>query len=112
MSKLPIDEELDFHYLLTLMQPLSGIPEYSWLPELFAILGHEQLLLLAKYAGGEVIRIPTTEEIANSIQTLRWFYRMYIKKDCTIRSVPSEQRDLLAKIKEVYDAGMSGEQLS
>ena len=38
-KKLPITEELDFAYLLELMPPLHDIPEFSWLPELFAIIG-------------------------------------------------------------------------
>ena len=45
-NKLPLTEELDFAYLLELMPPLHGQPEFSWLPELFSIVGHESLLKL------------------------------------------------------------------
>ena len=62
-KQLPVTEELDFHYLLSLMPPLHDIDEFSWLPELFSIIGHEKLILLCKYAGGEVIRIPTIDQL-------------------------------------------------
>ena len=72
MSKLPITEELDFQYLLGLMPPLHDVPEFSWLPELFSIIGYEKLLLLCKYAGGETIKIPTVEQVQESIDALQW----------------------------------------
>ena len=50
--KLPITEELDFAYLLSLLPPLKDEPEFAWLPELFSIVGHESLIRLCKYAGG------------------------------------------------------------
>ena len=43
-SKLPLTEEIDFHYLLGLMPPLHNVPEFAWLPELFSIIGHEKLV--------------------------------------------------------------------
>ena len=55
MSKLNRTEDLDFHYLLTLMPPLHNISQFTWLPELFSIIGHEGLIKLCKYAGGETI---------------------------------------------------------
>lgn len=101
--KLPVTEELDFHYLLGLMPPLQGIPEYSWLPELFSIVGHESLIKLCKYAGGELIRIPTLDELSKSIDAIQWFYDVYIKKSKSDAEVPDGLSEQVAKIKVVYD---------
>ena len=101
--KLPVTEELDFHYLLGLMPPLQGISEYSWLPELFSIVGHESLIKLCKYAGGELIRIPTLDELSKSIDAIQWFYDVYIKKSKSDAEVPDGLSEQVAKIKAVYD---------
>lgn len=103
-QKLNITESSDFHCLLELMMPLYNVEEYSWLPELFSIVGHEKLLLLAKYAGGETIRIPTIEEISNALEALDWYYRVYITHRKYRKSIPEEYRPLVDKIKEVFDA--------
>ena len=107
MSKLPVTEELDFAYLLSLMPPLHGVPEFSWLPELFAIIGHERLLTLCKYAGGETIKIPTLDELSKSIDALQWFYGISIKGTNTYDEVPYDLDDMVQKIREVYDAAGS-----
>lgn len=104
MSNLPITEELDFAYLLELMPPLHNVPEFSWLPELFSIVGHEKLIMLCKYAGGEVIQIPTLEELITSIEALQWFYDIYINKTKLNEELPIELVDKVGKIIEVYDA--------
>lgn len=101
---LPVTEELDFHYLLSLMPPLQGVSEFQWLPELFSIIGYESLILLCKFAGGETIKIPTIEELANSIESLQWFYDVYIKHRCTSTEIPSNLQTLVNKIQEVYCA--------
>lgn len=101
--KLPVTEELDFHYLLGLIPPLQGIPEYSWLPELFSIVGHESLIKLCKYAGGELIRIPTLDELSKSIDAIQWFYDVHIKKSKSDAEVPDGLSEQVAKIKAVYD---------
>ena len=97
--KLPLTEELDFHYLLTLLPPLKDEPEFSWLPELFSIIGHEKLLLLCKYAGGEKIRIPTLDELNFSINSLQWFYDVEIKHSKKYSDIPSIYVDEVSKIK-------------
>lgn len=107
MSKLPVTEELDFAYLLSLMPPLHNVPEFSWLPELFAIIGHERLLTLCKYAGGETIKIPTLDELSKSIDALQWFYDISIKRIKTYDEVPYDLDDMVQKIREVYDAAGS-----
>lgn len=101
---IPITEELDFAYLLELMMPLHNVPEYAWLPELFSIIGHEKLILLSKYAGGETIRIPTIDEMLDSIQALQWFYDVRIKCTYSEADVPLDYKELYSKICEVYDA--------
>lgn len=101
---LPLTEELDFAYLLELMPPLYNVPEFAWLPELFSIIGHERLITLCKYAGGERIRIPTLEQLSDSISALQWFYDVEIKKCKTILDVPVELHELYHRIREVYFA--------
>lgn len=102
--KLPKSEELDFHYLLSLMRPLYRIDDFCWLPELFSIIGHERLITLCKYAGGEIIRIPKLEELSNSIDALQYFYDVYIKHKKSPNEIPESLKSLVATIKEVYDA--------
>lgn len=101
-SKLPITEELDFHYLLELMPPLNDEPDFECLPELFSIIGHEKLLLLCKYAGGETIKIPTIDQLSKSIESLQWFYDIYISKKKQLSDVPPILLKSVNKIYEVY----------
>ena len=103
-SKLPITEELDFHYLLGLMPPLKDVPEFAWLPELFSIIGHESLITLCKYAGGEYIRIPTIDELSDSIEALQWFYDIHIKKIKEVYQMPATIYPLYKKIEVIYNA--------
>ena len=102
-NKLPITEDLDFHYLLTLMRPLHNEPGFEWLPELFSIIGHDSLIKLCKYAGGETINIPTLEALCESIEALQWFYDVCIKKIKSKELVPDNLRSMFNKICEVYD---------
>lgn len=104
MGKLNRTEDLDFHYLLSLMPPLHDVPGFTWLPELFSIIGHESLIKLCKYAGGESITIPTLRQLSNSVEALQCYYDVYIKKIYTLEDVPSDLCDLVAKVKEIYDA--------
>lgn len=104
MSKLNRTEDLDFHYLLSLMPPLHDMKEFSWLPELFSTIGHESLIKLCKYAGGETIRIPTLYELSDSIDALQSYYDVYIKHVYTSEEIPTKLKDLVKKIKEVFDA--------
>lgn len=102
--KLPLTEELDFAYLLELMPPLHNVPEFAWLPELFSIVGHEGLLKLCKYAGGERIRIPTLEQLSDSIDSLQWFYDVHIKKCKDVAEIPVKLQPYFIKIVEIYNA--------
>jgi len=107
IDKLPIQEDLDFHYLLSLMVPLHNEPEFQWLPELFSIIGHEKLITLCKYAGGEKIVIPTVTQLSKSINALQEFYDVFISKKKQIHEVPDEVIMLVEKIRSVYYANNS-----
>ena len=103
-SKLSITEISDFYLLLELMLPLYEEEQYAWLPELFSIIGHERLITLAKYAGGQTIKIPTLSELIKSIESLDWYYKVYIKKSKYKKSIPDEYIDSVNRIKEILDA--------
>lgn len=99
---LDLTESSDFHYLLALMTALHDEPGFTCLPELFSIIGHEKLLLLCKYAGGTEIKIPTIEELQQSMEALRWFYQVYIDKHKYRKSIPTELVPIVDKIVEIY----------
>ena len=104
IKKLDITQSSDFHCLLELMLPLYNVEEYAWLPELFSIIGHEKLILLSKYAGGQTIKIPTLEQLTHSLEALDWFYKVYITKKKRRKSIPTEYLELVDKIQEAFDA--------
>lgn len=97
------EEELDFAYLLELMQPLHSTPEFALLPELFSIIGDDSLIKLCKYVGGETVTIPTIEQLTASLIALQWFYKVRIKKSEIESKVPDESFELYQKICKVYD---------
>ena len=103
-DSLPITEELDFACLLELMPVLHDVPQYTWLPELFSIIGHKRLLKLCKYAGGETIRIPTLDELVKSIEALQYYYDINIVHKKPVESVPEDLMSYYQKICEVYNA--------
>ena len=103
-KNLNISEDLDFAYLLELMRPLYDVNEFSLLPELFTILGHEKLLQLSKYLGGQVVKIPTIDELSDSLYSLQWFYDIHIKRTKSEDDIPSKFLNHYHKICEVYDA--------
>lgn len=102
MAELPITEELDFAYLLELMPALHGKPGFAWLPELFSIIGAEKLITLCRYAGGEVIEIPTLEDLTSSVEALQVFYNVMIKKSKSLSDVPPELKDKFITICKEY----------
>lgn len=103
-SDLPVTEQLDFHYILQLLTPLTDLPEFALLPELFSILGYEKLILLCKYAGSEIVRIPSLDELSRCIESLQWFYSVYIQKKHDVNEIPCNLLPLVSKIKEKYNA--------
>lgn len=101
-NELSITEELDFQYLLQLLPPLEDTPEFSWLPELFSIIGARNLITLCKYAGGETIKIPTIEQLAADIDALQWYYDVFILKKKPIEEIPPDLLNLVLKIQNIY----------
>lgn len=97
-----ITEELDFLYVLTLLQPLHGCDTFSWLPELFSIIGPDKLLQLSKFAGGEEIRIPTLDEIYHCIECVTYYYHSFLLKDISTSDIPVEYIDDVLKIAKIY----------
>lgn len=105
MSKqLPESENLDFHYLLTLMPPLHDVSEFAWLPELFSLIDIDSFLNLCKYCGGETITIPTLEQVSQSVDAMQWFYNINIAKRNTSDEVPDDVKDLVERITRIYNA--------
>lgn len=102
MTNLPVTEELDFAYLLELMPALHSKPGFTWLPELFSIIGVEKLVRLCKYAGGETITIPTLDELISSVEALQYFYDIKIQKKKKIEELPVALREQFQIINEVY----------
>lgn len=100
---LPISEDLDFSYLLGLMRPLYNIDEFAFLPELFSLLGHKNLIELCRYCGGETITIPTLYQLNESIQALQYFYDLNIKHKITRDDIPITTLELVSKIEDVYN---------
>lgn len=96
-------EELDFHYLLSLMPPLHNTPEFAWLPELFSIIGIESFILLCKFCGGERIKIPTLEQLTDDIDALQWYYDVVVTKKKKITDVPVNLHSLFNKILEAFE---------
>lgn len=103
-NELPITEDLDFHYLLTLLPPLKTIDEYACLPELYSCIGYEKLIKLCTYAGGETIRIPTISELSDAMEALQYFYDVDIKKLRTDEEIPDAYKSLVERIRQVYYA--------
>ena len=106
-NKLPITEELDFHYLLTLLPPLQNEPEFALLPELFSTItsdkpDFEKLIDLCKFCGGEVIKIPTIDQLSDSISALQYFYDVDIKGMCRTDIVSPTVEKLYHKIRKIY----------
>lgn len=101
---LPITEEIDFHYLLTIMPALHKIPEYAWLPELFSVIGYENLILLCKYCGGEQIKLPDIKTLSNSIEALQYFYDVYLVGKRTVSDIPDDMMNAVQKIRVIFNA--------
>ena len=103
-TKLDLTQSSDFQYLLELMLPLSNDPAYAWLPELFSVIGHEKLILLCKFCGGETIRIPKLEELMEALDALDWYYKVHIAHCKYRKSIPERLVPKVEHIKEIIDA--------
>ena len=102
-AKLDLREESDFHYLLELMLPLYSEPQFAWLPELFSTIGVESLIKLSKYAGGELIKIPTIQELSDAVSALEWYYKVWISKEASVTEIPPNLHGLVKTIAMKYD---------
>lgn len=85
------------------MRPLHNVDEYAFLPELFTLLGHDKLIDLCRYCGGETIKIPTSKELVDALDALQIFYDVYIAKRKSELTIPITSEELVNKIKEVYN---------
>lgn len=102
-KELSITEELDFQYLLQLLPPLEDTPEFSWLPELFSIIGARNLITLCKYAGGETIKLPTLDQLSKDIDALQWYYDVFLTHKKEIGEIPADVCSLVMKIRDIYN---------
>lgn len=102
--QLPPVEDIDFAYLLALMRPIHDVDGYALLPELFALLGHENMIMLSRFFGGETFTVPTLEELGDSIDAIQAFYDVYIKRTKTEDDIPVHVEGIVREIKQVYDA--------
>lgn len=102
-SKLPLTEEINFQYVLSLMRPLHDVDEFAWLPELFVLIGHEKLIDLCRYCGGETLAIPTLDQLSDSIDVLEWYYKINMSHTANVEDIPENLMPLYEKICDVYE---------
>lgn len=73
--------EQDIYSLsLFLLYKLSDINKYSIISELPYILERESMLKFCKYYGGRTIKVPTTEELMDTMKVLMLFQYYHIEK--------------------------------
>lgn len=65
-----LEREDVFAVASALLFSLKDTPKYSVISELFYILDYENFLRLIKYFGGMTLKIPTTEEISETMRVL------------------------------------------
>lgn len=99
-----------YSLLLFVLYKFNEVEEYSTLSELAYILDKKNLLSLCRYFGGMTIRIPTTDELDDVIDTLLLYQLVSIEKytiDEAISKLGVEQgrtyklRNKLAKVQEI-----------
>lgn len=99
-TKIPLSEDIDFHFLLSVMQYLEEDEQFTWLPELFSIIGTDRLVTLCKYAGGESIKIPTLSQLFEDIEAIQAFYDVDIKKSRKYDEIPYNLQPKLKVMRE------------
>ena len=88
MNKQILDDlqENDIYSLVLFsLYKLISIPEYSSLSELAYVLDKENLLNLCEFFGGQVIKIPTLEELEALI------YSLLLVKQSKVDGIPYEE---------------------
>ena len=93
-------KERDLYSLsLFCLYKLIGIPEYSSLSEMAYILDKESLLNLCEYFGGQMIKIPTIDELESLVYSLLLYQYVKIEKmdyADAIALIGHESKDLRA----------------
>lgn len=110
-AKLSLTEEFDLGSILELMVPMYLRPEYAWLPELMSIVGYQSLIRLCKVAGGEVIRIPTIDQLADAVEAMDWYYKVWISKKYDVTQVPPRVAHLVEVIARTYEDASNRESI-
>lgn len=75
MKELPVNldrlkKEDVFSVASALLYSLKDSPQYSTISELFYILDYDNFIKLIKYYGGTTIRVPSSEEISQTLKLL------------------------------------------
>ena len=78
--------------MLFVLYNFQKIPEYSALSELAYILDEKSLLKLCEYFGGQTIRIPTIDQMEETI------YGMLLYQYVDIEKIPFEEAVLLLRV--------------
>lgn len=75
--------ELDiWSLMLFVLYNFQKIPEYSTLSELAYILDKKHLLKLCEYFGGQTIKIPTIDELEETILSMLLYQYIDVQKIC------------------------------
>ena len=78
--------------MLFVLYNFQKIPEYSALSELAYILDEKSLLKLCEYFGGQTIKIPTIDQMEETI------YSMLLYQYVDIEKIPMEEAFLLLRL--------------
>lgn len=75
MKELPVNldilrKEDTYSVATALLYTLRNSPKYSTMSELFYLLDYQSFLNLIEYFGGQVIRVPSSEEISEMLKIL------------------------------------------
>lgn len=103
-------KEIDLYSVaLWSLYKLVPVPEYSSLAELSYVLDKENLLNLCEYYGGQTVKIPTLEELAQLMKALTAAHLTktegisYEEASSRLGVCGAQFRNTYLKIKEVLD---------
>lgn len=68
-----LSEKDTYSLILFILFKLKDLPEYSSISELIYILDKKNFLSLCEYFGGQTIRIPTFDELKETLAVLRLY---------------------------------------
>lgn len=98
-------KEADLYSLILFsLYKLIPTPEYSSISQLAYVLDKENLLNLCKYFGGQVIRIPTVDELENLILALTLYQHVNLEHQDFERSFESikTRSENAGEVKKLY----------